>query len=152
MPERLAAHPFFSGLAVEHLIPLMDRYSVEIAAPGATILRAGSPADAARLVEAGRVALFMRDTPGAMPFETLGPGDVLGLSWVERMGTWAFTATAWSDVTMLHIPAAELRLAMAEDSDLRHHVNERLNSVLLERLHAVRLQHLDIYRAPDAQR
>ncbi len=152
MPERLAAHPFFAGLPAEHLIPLIDRYSVENVAPGGIILRAGAPADAARFIEVGRVALFFSDAPGATPFETLGPGDVLGLSWLERVGTWAFTATAWADVGMLSIPAAELRLAMAEDAVLRHHVNERLNLVLLERLHAVRLQHLDIYGGPDAHR
>ena len=152
MTERLALQPFFSGLAPEHLIPLIDRYTVETVAPGGTVLRAGLPADAARFIETGRVALFLSDVPGSDPFETLGPGDVLGLSWLERMGTWAFTATAWSDVTMLHIPADELRLAMAEDPVLRHHVNERLNGVLLERLHAVRLQYLDIYGSPHAER
>lgn len=152
MPDRLAAHPFFAGLAVEHLLPLVDLHSVECVQPGTKILRAGAPADAVRLIEEGRVALFLTEHPGATPFETLGPGDVLGLSWLERTGTWAFTAVAWADVTMLRLPATALRLAMAEDRTLHDHVTEQLNRALVERLHAVRLQHLDIYGGPDAGR
>lgn len=152
MPDRLASHSFFAGLATEHLMPLVDLYTVERVPPGARILRAGAPADAVRLVEEGRVALFLTDRPGGSPFETLGPGDVLGLSWLERTGTWAFSATAWADVTMLHLPADTLRLAMAEDRVLHDHVTEHLNRALVERLHAVRLQHLDIYGVADAER
>lgn len=152
MIERLLAHPLFEGLTEEDVSELVDHIEVQKFDAGQTILRADELADALRLILDGRVALFMHEGPRATPFETLGAGDSVGVSWLRPGGTWAFTAVAWTPVTTLAIPADALQAAMAADDELRHQVNEALNRVLVSRLHSVRLQHLDLYGSPHAHR
>ena len=152
MINQLGDHPLFSGLSDGQLEPLASRAVVQEIDPGTTILRADATADTLRLIVEGRVALFMNEGPRATPFETLGPGDAVGLSWLRPDATWAFTAVAWTYVKALAIPAANLHFAMDTDVALRHHVHAAFNQILVSRLHAVRLQHLDLYGSPHAHR
>lgn len=152
MTDRLRTHPLFEGLADERLDPLASYAMFEEFDAGEKLLRADGIADTLRLILEGRVALFLNEGPRATPFETLGPGDAVGVSWLRPGGRWAFTAVAWTYVTTIAISASALHTAMNEDPELRHRLNEALNRVLVSRLHSVRLQHLDLYGSPHAHR
>lgn len=149
MRELLAEQALFAGLSSDRLDGL--DVSVEEFDARQDVIRFGGTANAMRVVLSGRVALSFGGGDPAPPFETLGPGDILGLSWLRDGGEWEFTGTAMVATRFLTITAESLRAAMAADTELRSRIHERLTAALLERLHAVRLQHLDLYRNPNAR-
>ena len=149
MHDLLTDQAFFAGLSPDHLEDL--DVTVEEFEAGDYVIRFGGTADAMRLVLSGRVALSFGGGDPTPPFETLGPGDVLGLSWLRDDGEWEFAGKATAPTRFLAISADSLRTAMADDTELRARIHERLTKSLLERLHSVRLQHLDLYRNPNVR-
>jgi CRP/FNR family transcriptional regulator, cyclic AMP receptor protein len=116
--------------------------------PGAFLLREGEPAGELFLLHSGRVALELH-APGKPPaiMETLGGGDILGLSWLFPPRRWQLDARAVEPTGALAVDAARLRAEMDRDHDLGHAVARQLLVHLYDRLVRVRLQRLDLYRA-----
>ena len=104
---------------------------------------------AAHPVLAGRVALSV-DAPGRGPltFQTVGPGEVVGVSWLDGSARWAWDATALEPVASLALDAGRLRDACEADPALGYALMKRFVPVLLQRLHATRMQVLDVYGDP----
>jgi CRP-like cAMP-binding protein len=146
MHELLASHPFFDGLDQVELVGLETE--IEELPADVEVIHAGARADSMRFLLSGRIALTFGGALPQSPFETIGSGDVLGVSWVRPEPVWEFTARTLLPTRCVRVDADSLRAAIGRSSDLRLHLMERLNEVLLERLHAVRLQHLDLYRNP----
>ena len=81
--QKIAAQPFFKGLNAEHLKILAGDAMHTQFTPGQIIFREGDPANRFYLIEEGRVSLesHRRDeVPVAV--QVIGPGDVLGWSWL----------------------------------------------------------------------
>ncbi|NND83748.1 MAG: cyclic nucleotide-binding domain-containing protein [Acidimicrobiia bacterium] len=149
MLDVLTEQPIFDGVSSDHLDALDA--TVEEFGVGDDVIRRGGTADAMRVVLSGRVALSFGGGLPAATFETLGPGDILGLSWLREGGEWEFAGTAMLPTRVLSITAESLRSAMEGDLELSALIHQRLTKTLLDRLHAVRLQHLDLYRNPHAR-
>ncbi len=142
----LREHPFFAGLgdASADLVCGCAK-NVRFEA-GQYLFREGEPADQFYLVRHGRVALEL-SAPGrgAITIQTLGEGDVVGLSWLIPPYRWTNDARAIDLVRAIAIDGACLRQKCEDDHDLGYEMMKRVVPILVERLQATRLQLLDVY-------
>ncbi len=113
---------------------------------GAFLLREGAPADEFFLIREGRVALEIAPPDKApIVIATLGPGDVIGASWLIPPYRWRLDARAVEPVHAIGLDAACLRGKCERDHDLGYELMKRFLPIFVERLHATRLQLLDVY-------
>lgn len=142
----LAGHPFCSGLADEQVTLLVGCATNVRYPPGEFLFRAGEDAKRFFLIREGRAALEIAP-PGAPAhiLQTVGPGEVLGWSWLVPPYRWTFDARAIDDVRALALDGECLRRKCEQDHDLGYALLKRVASVMEERLQATRLQLLDVY-------
>ncbi|SFI85309.1 Crp/Fnr family transcriptional regulator [Albimonas pacifica] len=149
LARTLAAHPLMAGLPPAFLLEVEACAAPAEFPEGARLLREGAPAAVAHLLLSGRVALSV-DAPGRAPltFQTVGPGEVVGVSWLVPEACWAWDATALGPVASIALDAVRLRDACEADPALGYALMKRFVPVLLQRLHATRMQVLDVYGDP----
>lgn len=139
--SHLSEHPFCHLLTraeIRALEQISEPVSFE---PDDFLLRAGHDADRVFLIWAGRVAIEV----GGRILQTLGPGDLLGISWVEPPHRWKFDARAVERTRTVRLDAEELRRLLGQDEALASRVYRQVNRSLGQRLEAARLQLLDLY-------
>lgn len=138
-------HPLFADVAPAAIAGLSAREAAY--APGAFIFREGDAAESLYLLGAGRVALELDIPPrGVTQLESLGAGDILGLSWLFPPYRWHLDARAVEPVRAFVLGGTALRAHMAEDPVLGNVLATRMLRYLYDRLERVRLQRLDLYR------
>jgi CRP/FNR family cyclic AMP-dependent transcriptional regulator len=111
------------------------------------LFREGGSAGVFYVIERGRVRLEV-STPGrpTAVIQTIGPGDLVGLSWFGRAGgRWSWDARAIMDTRALSFDAAAVRAACADDAALRADVASCVADEAIRRLHAARLQLVDLF-------
>jgi CRP/FNR family transcriptional regulator, cyclic AMP receptor protein len=142
-------HPFFTGLgnAFAQAISGCAR-NLRVAA-GDYLFREGEPADEFYLIRQGAIALELH-APGRQPIilASLREGEVLDGAWLVPPYRWAFDARAVELVRLLGVNARCLREKCEADHDLGYELMKRFVPVVVERLHATRLQILDVYGQP----
>lgn len=142
----LADLPLLSGAGpgdLERVAALAGRSRY---AAGDLVLRRGEPADRFHVISTGRVALSLHVAGrGDLTVETLGPGDVLGVSWAVPPHRWGFDARALVDLDTIVVDARPLREATQTDDPLGRVLLRGVNRLLGERLDAARLRLLDLY-------
>jgi len=116
---------------------------------GARLFDEGGPASQCWLIQHGRVAL---DTAvpgrGQVVVQTLGPGDMLGWSWLVPPYRWHFGARAVGTVRATAFDAEQLRLLADHDPSLGYALTRQLLVVVLDRLQSTRARLLDMYGDP----
>jgi CRP/FNR family transcriptional regulator, cyclic AMP receptor protein len=148
--ELLAGHSFLAGLSDDTVALLADFARTTTFEPGEFLLREGEAADTIYLVTSGRVAIEIHaPARGAIVIDTVGPGHVVGLSWVAAPFRWQFDARALERVETVAIDAVRLSAEMAERPDVAAELHRRLSAVLLTRLQATRIRLLDLYANVD---
>jgi CRP-like cAMP-binding protein len=142
----VAKHPLLAGLPGDGIQQVAGCARNVAFATGILILREGKPASALYLLRRGRVALEVH-APGQGPLmvETLGPGDVLGWSWLFPPYVWHFDARAIQPVGAVEVDGGCLRSKAEADTAFGFELVRRFASVMLERLQATRLRLLDLY-------
>jgi CRP-like cAMP-binding protein len=120
-------------------------HSVEFPA-GSRILNEGCTADRFWVIRTGRVALDLH-VPGrpAAVVDTLGPGDLLGWSWMLPPHRTHFGARAETQVTADEFDAATVRVLCEEDPLLGGEVAMAVATVVASRLTSARTRLLDLY-------
>jgi CRP-like cAMP-binding protein len=132
-------HSFLDALNPEQaaaLFPIAREVKFQ---PGETIFRQRDNADGFYLIETGEVNLEF-EMPGnkRVPIQKLGPGELLGLSWLFEPYRWEFSATAADEVSARFLSAAEVRAACDRDPRLGHQLMTEIARVLTKRLQATR--------------
>lgn len=141
-----ASHAFLQGLSEQHRMRLASGVRPFVAAPGEYLGREGLPAHAFFLIQSGQVSLGSHlSERGAVPIQTVGPGEVVGWSWLLPPYRWQFDARAVDAVQGLAFDAAWLREQCEQDHELGYHLLRQLLAVVSSRLAACRVQRLDIY-------
>ena len=150
--DELAANPALGDMAREHL-ELIARCCVNIGfAPGDRIVTAGDPADHFWIVRHGRVDVEVHGAArGTITIDRLGPGDLLGVSWIAAPFVSEFDATAIERGSAIQVDAACLRNKCDADHELGHELYRRFAAMLRRRLQSTRLQLLDLYGPSDAR-
>jgi len=146
LEQILQEHPFFVDAPAELVRLVAGCARNHIFHAGEYLFHEGGPADEFFLIRQGKVALEI-DAPGHAPiiFETSGVGDFVGASWLIPPYRWVFDARAVELTRATGIDAACLRGKCEADHDLGYEMMKRFLPVLVRRLHATRLQVLDVY-------
>jgi len=142
-------HPFFAGLD-EAFCDLLCGCAKNVSfQSGQFLFHEGEPAEWLHLLRHGRVALQVASPGrGALTFQTLGEGEIVGVSWLVPPYRWNHDAKALEPTRAIAMDAGCLRRKCESDHDLGYEMMKRFMPVLIERLQAARLQMLDIYGAP----
>ncbi len=85
---------------------------------------------------------------GSVAVQSIGPGELLGRSWVVPPYRWHFGATVVSPTRAIAWDAARLRELAEEDPALGYRLSLVLAEAMLNRLQSTRLRLLDLYRNP----
>ena len=144
--KTLAEHPFFAGLAPD-LIALIESFANQVHYDaGQVIYREGEDANQFLLISMGKVAIEIFDSKrGSQIIQTVGPGDVLGWSWLFSPYKRQFDARAIELTRAIALDGKSLREKAETDHRLGYELLSRFSRVVVERLHAMRLQMLDLY-------
>ncbi len=145
----LAEHPFFQGLAPEHLELLVGCASNVRFDAGEFLFRDGRGGESV-LPRPRRARWRSRSSrPGRPPVvvQTLGAGEILGWSWLVPPYRWMFDARAVEPTRAIALDGKCLRGKCEDDHDLGYELLKRFAHIIEERLQAARLQLLDVYGA-----
>ena len=135
------AHPFLAGLKPKFLSALRENAMTTRYPAGQTIFRQGEPANRFYLVHHGRVALeSIRPDRTIALIQEIGPGDVLGWSWLFPPYYWHFDARALDTVEATFFYGTRLREHCEEDHELGYELLRRISGIVIQRLQAARSQ------------
>jgi CRP-like cAMP-binding protein len=136
-----ANHAFLRGLSQRHLMTLISGARPFTAAPGELIAREGDPARAFFLIQGGHVAIEAHfSDQNSRRVQTVGPGEVVGWSWIVPPHRWRFDCRAVDTVQGLSFDASWLRQQCEEDYQLGYHLLSHLVDVIASRLAATRAE------------
>jgi CRP-like cAMP-binding protein len=149
-PGELAGHPFLRGMPAALLTPLASASTLVTMPEGRRIFEEGATAAKFWLIRHGKVALDIH-VPGRtrILLETLGDGDLLGLSWLSPPLPWQFGAVAMADTTAYELDGAAVLAACDQDAELGYQLLRRAMTAASRRLQATRVRMLDVYAADD---
>ncbi len=82
---------------------------------------------------------------GSLVLDTIGPGEVLGWSWLFPPYRWHFDARAVDDVRAIALDGACLRGKCEQDPQLGFELVRRFAQLVLDRLQSTRLRLVDLY-------
>jgi CRP/FNR family cyclic AMP-dependent transcriptional regulator len=146
--EMLADQPFLDGLTEHQLSLLAPLCSRSMFHAGNRIFSQATPAEQFWLITDGRVYLDS-EVPGYDNFvlETLGPGAVLGWSWLYPPHRWHFGAVAVTTTHAVTFDAALVRALCQRDPGLGYELMTRFLQVMGDRLQSARRRLEDCQRA-----
>lgn len=147
--ELIAGHPFLDGIP-STAIAQLAQYARRVDFPAGTrIFAEGGPARRFWLVIDGHIAL---DTQvpgrGAVVVESLGPGAVVGWSWLFAPHQWHFGASAVQHTAAVEFDGPGVRRLCDRDPVLGYELVCRFMRVVVDRLQCTRVRLLDLYRLP----
>lgn len=116
-------------------------------ANGEILFEEGGAAESFFIVATGKIGLEMT-IPGRAPvvIQTLGPGDLVGVSWFFPPYRWNWRARALEETTLVTFDALEVRRECEVNRDLAFEVQGVVAEEVVRRLHRTRIQLLDLYR------
>jgi len=129
-------------------LAFFESISEEVHLAGGEILfEEGGAADTFYIISQGKIGLELT-SPGRVPMviQTLGPGDLVGISWFFPPHRWNWRARALADTTLAAFDAVEVRRQCAVNRDLLLEILGVVAEESVDRLHRTRLQLLDLYR------
>ncbi len=142
----LAEHPMFKDLAPQYLELMVGCASNVRFNEGDFINRDGEESNTFFLIRHGSVALEVSaPAQGTITFLTLGPGDVLGWSWLVAPYRGHFDARVVETTRAIQIDARCLREKCERDHELERELYRRFVPIIVERLEAMTMQLLDVY-------
>ncbi|MFE9768149.1 cyclic nucleotide-binding domain-containing protein [Streptomyces sp. NPDC005808] len=143
MPTALRLLPALSPDHRERLMSLARE--VSFPADG-RIFEAGGIADRFWVVRSGTVSLYQRVVGDRrISVATLGPGDLLGWSWLFPPHRWDFGAEAFSPVRGYEFDARAVRTLCAADATLELSLTRTIAAILAHRLETTRVALIEHY-------
>jgi CRP-like cAMP-binding protein len=138
---------FLQGVAEQDLDCLAGISRLEEYEEGEALFTEGDPVDSVFLVISGQVALEVNGS-GVSPQHLLhvGPGDSLGWSALMRRQQRVSTAKANTETRVFRIDGEKLLALCDEHPRFGYQIMRATAAALAERLHAMRLRFLDVYR------
>jgi CRP/FNR family transcriptional regulator, cyclic AMP receptor protein len=136
---------FLRGMTDGQLETLAAAATLTSVPAGHQFFRAGGVPRQFWLIRTGQVALDV-DVPGRgrLIVETLGRGEVIGLSWFLPPTPWQYGATAVQPTEAFEFDANQVRQCCAEDPVFGYEFTRRLLAAVASRLQATRARMLDL--------
>jgi CRP-like cAMP-binding protein len=146
----ILAQPLFSGLDAEIGALITGCARNHRFEAGTYLFHERDPADEFFLIREGEVSLEI-DAPGrhTLVLNTIGEGQIVGVSWLVPPYRWISDARARSVVRALGFDAKCLRDKCDADPRTGYELMKRFVPLIANRLQSAYLQLLDVYRAPE---
>ncbi|MGW4213588.1 Crp/Fnr family transcriptional regulator [Lentzea sp. NPDC004789] len=145
----LDALPLLTNLSHTQRAAIAGVSRIETYEPGIRLFEEGGLADQCWVVLSGCVMIDTVVPPqGRMVLQSIGPGELLGWSWLVPPYRWHFGATVVSPTRAAVVDTGALRTLADEDPALGYQLSLILIDALLNRLQATRIRLLDLYRNP----
>jgi CRP/FNR family transcriptional regulator, cyclic AMP receptor protein len=147
MADLLSEQPFFAGVRPAHLDRLSYYARRSVFRAGARIFTEGGHANRFWIIRDGEVRLDAH-VPGRpdVAIESIGPGAVLGWSWLFPPYTWQFSAIAVQPTLTIEFTGTDLRQLSGGEPELGYELTRRLMAVVVERLQATRTRLVGVDR------
>lgn len=136
--ESLPDHPLFHGLTGRHRHILAECSMPANFEPGDTIVEMGEPANCFYAVITGLIGLESFGAPSPLRVQTIGPGDILGWSWLFSPYYWHFNAIAEVPTEAIFFYGSRLRQECDRDHDFGYELFKRMSHILITRLQGTR--------------
>lgn len=152
-PAELATHPFLRGIPVGRIAALARACAPVTVPKGHRFFDEGDDARRFWLIRNGEVALDIH-RPGheRLIVETLGQGELLGLSWLAPPFQWQFGALVVMQTTAYELDGGAVLAACELDPGLGYQLLRRAIAAASRRLQATRVRMLDLYALPARER
>jgi CRP-like cAMP-binding protein len=140
MPEssiktHIAASEFFSGLAPDFVDFLAAHATTRRLAEGEIVFRYGERADRFYLVTTGHVSVDVPAIAGpALELQDLGPGAVVGWSWLIPPHRWSFEAHATTRAEVVEFDGAAVLAHCDENTRFGYELLKHFAALMSERL------------------
>jgi len=145
--KQLEKHPFFQDLPHEDLDLIAGCCSNQVFKPGEMIGREGEPANHFFLIREGQahIQIFIPNQ-GEVTIQTVGPGDIIGWSWLFPPYKWSFDVKSVDTTRTIAMDGRCLRKKCDENPAFGYPMMKKFAQVMIQRLKAARIQVLDIYQ------
>lgn len=135
----IAEHPFFAGLSKESMAFLAGCAKKRRLKEDEVLFRHGGKANRFFLVLDGRVTVEVAAIEGpSLDLRNLGPGDLLGWSWLIPPYRWHFQARAEEPVEVLEFDGRAVLRRCEDDPAFGYDLLKRFSGLMSERLAAAR--------------
>ncbi len=142
----LQQHPFFEGFEPAFVHAISAKASEVRFDVDEMLAKEGTEAELLYAVLEGKVALEIGASARApLTVQTVGPGEVLGWSWLVPPHRWRFDARAVKATRAIALDAEVLRRTLKSHPTWGFQFMVRFMPVLAERLENTRVQLLDIH-------
>jgi CRP/FNR family cyclic AMP-dependent transcriptional regulator len=150
--ELISSHPLLSGIPEPDLETVAGCATNRVFRAEQLLLAEGQPAETFYLLRHGLVSIEIH-SPGVGPvvIETVGPGGVVGWSWLFPPYRCHFDARALEPTRAVAFDGTCLRTKADTDDEIGHLLYKRVAEVLLERLQGTRVRLLDLYGKQSAR-
>lgn len=149
--DQLVLHDFVADLPVGWLHRLALHGRPVFHPAGHRLFREDGPADRFWLLRSGAVGLDFHVTGrGDILIERLGPGAVIGWSWLLDPHRWRFGAVVAEDMHAIEFDGPKVRSLLESDPEMGRELSNRLLTVVSDRLHAARHRLVELYAYPAA--
>jgi len=146
--DLIAKQPFLKDLNADQLRILAASAMRTKFEAGQLIFQKGDPANRFYLILAGNVLLESSDKNGAIHrLQRLGPGDVLGWSWLFPPYYWHFDAVAAEATDAIFLYGPQLRTECRKNPDLGYELMRRVSEVVISRLQTTRQRWIEKEKA-----
>jgi len=135
----IAGHTFFRGLAPQHVQLLAEAAMLKEFQEDEVIFKEGDPANRFYILLDGEVEVTSERPEGAaVPVQRIGPGDVLGWSWLFPPYYWHFAARATQKTRAIFFYGTWLRESCERDHDFGFAMLQRMSAIVIQRLQSAR--------------
>jgi len=144
----ITSHPLFQDMKPQHQAMLGSGAKEAEFKAGELLFRQGEPANQLHLILSGNVSLEAHEPGGGtVPVQTLGPGDLLGWSWLFPPFIWNFQARAIERTEVIVLSGGHLLSSADRDHEFGYELMKRVAQVVIKRLQSARKQLLDLQTA-----
>lgn len=124
-----------SQLGVEHVTPLLQRFSLRTLQDGEVLLRDQAPVDAFYLVLSGSLRLSVEFAGHAIQLGEIGPGNWVGeLGYFSGVRMASSTATACGEAEVARLAYQDFAALLAQDSVAACRLTHGFIQMLMQRL------------------
>lgn len=128
-----SSHPFIQAMVPEHRAVIVQGAGERALAQGEILFREGYPANRLFLIHEGSVALETRvPGKGDVLIATVGPGQVLGWSWLVAPFVWNFQGRALEETKVTELDGGHLLVACEQNHYLGYELMKAISKVVLE--------------------
>ncbi len=126
-------HPFLKALVPEHRAVVLQGAEEKTFSAGEIVFREGAPANRFYLIQEGRLALETHvPGNGEVQITCIGPGQVLGWSWLVPPYVWHFQARAVEVAQVIVLDGGHLLVASEQDHYLGYELMKAIGKLILD--------------------